>query len=133
MTMHERTENEPARLVREFLKAFEASGQYLRDHMARLASLATSEDEETAELATGAIFTSLVECLADSFEPRAASLYNRAFAQLIQHCREVDRGKAFDAELTRFGLRGEDEIVARAESLRLKPPGLREASLAMRR
>src|SRR5215217_6776283 len=121
MTMHERVENESARLVKEFLKAFESSDDYLRGHVAGLAALALSEDEETAEPASRAFFTSLVERLADSFDPRAVSLYNRVFAQLIQHCRRVDRSKAFDAELTRFGLRSEREIVARAEALRRKP------------
>jgi ADP-heptose:LPS heptosyltransferase len=133
MTIDERVEKESARLVKEFLEAFESSGQYLRNHIARLAMLATSENEETAELATGAFFTSLVEPLADSFDPRAVSLYNRAFAQLIQHCRKIDRSKAFDAELTRFGLRGEPEIVARAEALGREPAPSGRARLEVRR
>jgi hypothetical protein len=76
--------SEPGRLVTEVLEAYQSSGAYLRDHVARLAELATSKDRETSEQATGAFFASLVEFLADSFEPRAASLYNRAFAQLIK-------------------------------------------------
>jgi ADP-heptose:LPS heptosyltransferase len=116
--MDERVMSEPEQVAEEFLQAFESSGNYLRGHIARLATLATSEDRETAELATGAVFTSLVERLADSFDPRAVSLYNRAFAQLIQHCREMDQSGALTGELTRFGLATEDELVARAESRR---------------
>jgi len=114
--------SEPEQVAREFLQAFELSGNYARGHIGRLAALATSEDIETAEKATGAFFTSLVERLADSFDPRAVSLYNRAFAQLIQHCREVDQSGALDGELARFGLASEDDIVARAESYRRKQP-----------
>src|SRR5215216_6367161 len=102
--MDERVMSESAQVAKEFLEAFESSGNYLRGHIARLAALATSEDRETAELATGAVFTSLVERLADSFEQRDVSLYNRAFAQLIQHCREIDKSGALNGELTRFGL-----------------------------
>ena len=121
--------------MESFLEAFESSGNYLRDHIARLAELATSEDRETAKQATGAFFTSLVERLGDSFEPRAVALYNRAFAQLIQRCRESDRSGALTGELTRFGLGSEDEIVARADTLRHRRPraALSEASLEMRR
>src|ERR1041384_5730042 len=116
--MDERAMSESGQVAREFLQAFESSGNYLRGHIARLAALATSEDSETAELATGAFFTSLVERLADSFDPRAVSLYNRAFAQLIQYCRKIDKSGILNGELMRFGLTGEDEIVARAESFR---------------
>lgn len=117
-----RVESESKRLISELLKEFCSSGNYLRKHMARLAELATSEDREIAEQASAAFFASLVERLADSFEPRAVSLYNRAFAQLIQRCREVDRSSVLNDELARFGLRSEDEITARAEALRRKQP-----------
>ncbi|HVG18226.1 MAG TPA: hypothetical protein VNI02_04175 [Blastocatellia bacterium] len=130
-----RAGGEPARLLKEFLEAFKSSGSYLRGHVARVAELATSEDAETAEQATGAFFTSLVERLADSFEPEAVSLYNRAFAQLIQRCREADRSGALTRELTGFGLGSEDEIVARAETLRRKKSAawLASSALEMRR
>jgi ADP-heptose:LPS heptosyltransferase len=113
---------ESRQVLEEFLEAFKASGAYLRDRLGRAAELATSEDRETAKQATGAFFTSLVERLADSFEPEAVSLYNRAFAQLIQCCRRSDRGGALAGELARFGLESEPEIVARAEALRHKKP-----------
>jgi ADP-heptose:LPS heptosyltransferase len=135
MAMNERVMSELAKVVKEFLEAFESSGDYLRGRVSRLASLATAEDIETAELATGAFFKSLVERLADSFDSRAVSLYNRVFAQLIQHCREVDRSGALNGELMRFGLVSEDDIRARAETIRRKqwPAWLCEAGLEMRR
>jgi ADP-heptose:LPS heptosyltransferase len=126
---------ESSRLIKEFLEAFESSGRHRRDHIARLAELATSEDRETSKQATGAFFTSLVEPLADSFDPRSVSLYNRVFAQLIEHCRAIDRSGVFGGELERLGIRGEQDLVARAESLRHKrpPAWINEASLDMRR
>jgi ADP-heptose:LPS heptosyltransferase len=127
--------SEPEQLAAEVLETFQSSGIYLRDHVARLVALATSEDRETSKQATGAFFTSLVESLADSFEPRAVSLYNRAFAQLIQHSREADRSGDFDRELQRFRLRDEHELTARAEALRQRqaPAWLPEASQQVQR
>ena len=115
-------------LVAEFFSAYHASRGYLRDHVTRLAELATSEDEQVAESATRAVFTSLVERLADSFEPDAVTLYNRAFAQVVQICRQSPRAKPLDDELEQFGLRSEEDMIARAERLRLvssltAPPG----------
>jgi len=99
------------------LSEYRASGVYLRDRIARLAEMATAEDNRTAESATRAFFTTLVERLADSFEPEAAALYNRAFAQLIQASRKDPRARLLDGELERFGLSGEEDLIARAEKL----------------
>jgi ADP-heptose:LPS heptosyltransferase len=106
-------------LVAEFLSEYRESGGYLRDHVARLAELATAEDGQGSESATNVFFTSLVEQLADSFEPEAVTLYNRAFAQVIQFCRRDLRAETLDAELEKFGLRSEADLIARAETLRL--------------
>jgi ADP-heptose:LPS heptosyltransferase len=111
-------ESLPEQLVAEFLSEYRASSVYLRDRIARLAELATCEDIQTAESATRAVFTSLVERLADSFEPEAVTLYNRAFAQVIQACRVDPRSAQLDRELEEFGLRSEDDLIARAEKLR---------------
>ena len=106
------------KLVAEFLSEYRASGVYLRDRIARLADLATSHDTRTAESATRALFTALVERLADSFEPDAVSLYNRAFAQVIQACRLDPRSAQLDQELKELGLPGEQDLIARADRLR---------------
>jgi ADP-heptose:LPS heptosyltransferase len=108
----------PEQLVTEFLSEHRASGVYLRDRIARLAELATNEDRQVAESATRAFFTALVERLADSFEPDAVSLYNRAFAQVIQACRLDPRSDLLHHELERFGLCSGDDLIARAEKLR---------------
>jgi ADP-heptose:LPS heptosyltransferase len=108
----------PEQLVVDFLSAYRASRVYLRDRMNRLAEMATDEDPEVAESATRALFTALVERLADSFEPDAVSLYNRAFAQIIQICRRNPRAKQIDQELNKFGLRDEADVVARADRVR---------------
>ena len=111
-------ENLPEQLVSEFLSEYRASGVYLRDRIAELAELAASADTEVAESATRALFTALVERLADSFEPEAASLYNRALAQVIQACRRDPRAVQLDHELEERGLRGEAALIARADGLR---------------
>ncbi|MGA9773903.1 MAG: glycosyltransferase family 9 protein [Blastocatellia bacterium] len=104
----------PQQLVSEFL----ASSGYLRENISRLAELAVSQTAEVAELATGALFTSLVERLADSFDAGAVSIYNRVFAQVIQRCRATERGRAIDRALAGFNLESEEDLIARAESLR---------------
>ena len=73
-------------MASECLIKLNGSASYPRAEISHLAELATSE--ETAKQAATAIFASLVEPLADSFEPSAVANYNRIFAQLIQHCRE---------------------------------------------
>ncbi len=89
-----------------------------RDVINQLTRLALSTEQDVAELATRAIFASLVERLADSFEPHAARLYNRVFAQIIQLCRSDSRAAALNRELTGFGLLTEQHLIARAEGLR---------------
>src|SRR6266851_7889366 len=114
-------EGSAEQLVAEFLSEHRASGAYLRGHIARLAELAASEDDQVAERAAKAIFTSLVERLADSFEPDAVALYNRAFAQVIQSSRRNPRAALLDNNLDTFGLRSEEALIARADALRPGP------------
>ena len=129
------TEHDPRQLVSEFLIEFRSSGVYLRENISRLAELAASETTEVAELATGAFFTSLVERLADSFDAAAVTLYNRVFAQVIQHCRASERGRALDRALASFNLESETDLIARAESLRHRttPDSLRDSKSSVRR
>ena len=109
---------QPEQLVQEFFDGYSQSETYDRDLIARLTALALSEDQPVAESATRAIFASVVEKLADSFEPVSASLYNRIFAQIIQTCRRDSRALEFDRELNAFGLSTEQDLVDRAEALR---------------
>lgn len=119
-------EDTPSALAAEFLCQHRASGTYRRESIERLASLACAPDDnkpkETAQAATRALFTALIEPLADSFEPRAVTLYNRVFAQLIQHCRQSAAGAALDEALRRFGLLTEGDLLTRAEQLRYLRP-----------
>lgn len=101
----------------QFLSEFHRSGNYLREPIEALARLASSENAEVAKAATGAIFTSLVEMLADSFEPKAVTLYNRLFAQLIHFCRNTEEGERIDQELVNFGIWREEDLLARAERI----------------
>ncbi len=116
--MTQQPESHPQQLVSEFLTAFQTSGVYLREPVESLIELASSENPKTVKAATEAIFASLVEHLADSFEPQAVLLYNRLFAQMIQGCRQTPPGKLLDEALTKFGLQTEGELITRAEGLR---------------
>src|SRR6266487_5168999 len=115
-------ESLPEQLVAEFLSEYRASGVYLRDCITRLADLATSEDRRVSESATRGFFTALVERLADSFEPCAVSLYNRAFAQVIHASSLGSRSellsKLLNLELERFGVSSEEDLIGRADKLR---------------
>jgi ADP-heptose:LPS heptosyltransferase len=111
-------ETDPEQLVSDFLAEFRRRGAYARDQINHLAELAVADDEQVAEPATKAFFRSLVERLADSFDPAAVSLYNKAFAQLIQTCRHTKRGELLDQRLTEFGLITEGHLLARADRLR---------------
>lgn len=117
--------NDPEQLVEQFFNhSLEASDRDTftfkqnREVIERLTNLALSEELTVAQEATRAIFASLVERLADSFEPDAARLYNRVFAQIIQICRSDSRAAALDRELTGFGLLTEEQIVVLAAVLR---------------
>jgi ADP-heptose:LPS heptosyltransferase len=118
MDKTERQAITPQTLASEFLSEFQSSGNYRREPLEALARLASSEQAETAKLATGAIFKSLVERLADSFEPQAVSLYNRLFAQLIHFCRHTPQGERLDRELSGMGILREEDLLGRAERLR---------------
>ncbi len=106
------------RLASEFLTSFHREGVYLGDHISRLADFALSDDDVMAKAASRAIFTSLIERLADSFDPAAVTLYNQLFAQLIAQCRAHSRGEAIDRELNFFRLGSQQAMITRAEYLR---------------
>jgi ADP-heptose:LPS heptosyltransferase len=118
MDKAEQDKTTPQTLASEFLSEFQTSGNYLREAIEALARLASSENAETSKEATGAIFKSLVEMLADSFEPKAVTLYNRLFAQLIHFCRNTPQGEMLNRELSGFGILREEDLLARAERLR---------------
>ena len=105
-------------LASEVLARARKAGDYSRESITALAEMAVSEDEATAKAATHSIFTSLVEPLADSFDPRAVSLYNQLFAQLIDCCRKTNAGRALDGELASFHLSDERDLFIRAQRLR---------------
>src|SRR5947207_15972376 len=104
-------QREPEQLVEELFEQHSRSGSYDRDLIARLTEDALSKDQTIAESATRAIFASLVEKLADSFEPALATLYNRIFPQIIQKCRSDSRAVEFDRELAQFGLETEQDLI----------------------
>jgi ADP-heptose:LPS heptosyltransferase len=112
------SESKAHSLAARILARARQTGDYSRESIKALCGMALSKDEATAKTATGAIFASLVEPLADSFHPRAVSIYNRLFAQLIDCSRKTDAGHRLAEELADFGLIDEQDLLARAERLR---------------
>jgi ADP-heptose:LPS heptosyltransferase len=108
----------PEKLVADFLSEYQLSKTYSRSRISTLAELAVSEDPSVAASATTALFKSLIERLADSFDPENVSLYNRVFSQLTESLRRDARAKPLDSELTNFALNCEEHMLARAEGLR---------------
>ncbi len=108
-------------LAEQFWRDVATTGDYHRDLIACLSEMATAPDESAVRAATEALFSLLVERLADSFEPVGVRLYNRLFAQVIEHCRHTEKGSKLHEELNRFGLYTEADLVRRAERLRQLP------------
>jgi hypothetical protein len=104
------------KLAAEIISAHFSEGRYLRGHVEELAGRALYGDEDKLPAANSAIFTILAETLADSFDPRAVTLYNSIFSQLIHYCRARDW--ELDSRLESFGLRSEEELSGRAEEIR---------------
>jgi hypothetical protein len=105
-------------LIEEFLIEYRNSGLYLSDRIARIAELVIAPGE-TAQSASSALFTRFVEPLADSFQTSAVTVYNRVLAQVIQACRKDAQAADLDRELVGCGLTSEEDLVVRAERLRL--------------
>jgi ADP-heptose:LPS heptosyltransferase len=111
----------------EFMRSSLTTGDYSRQSVAALADAATSDDTDLAKEASDAIFGTIVEPLADCFEPSAVSLYNRVFSQIVQKCREVE--PELDRALAGFGIATEADLLSRAEALRPSRSGGAHAEL----
>ncbi|PYP90144.1 MAG: hypothetical protein DMF61_00055 [Blastocatellia bacterium AA13] len=105
-----------AKLSSAFLDAHRSAGCYKRELIDEIAALSLSRYENEALTATRALFTSLIEPLADSFEPASVGLYNRIFAQLSAAC--MRRESEFANQLRSFGVGTEELLFKRAEELR---------------
>src|SRR5215469_7444481 len=106
-SINEDTAKEEERLAIEFLARHREAGEYLRANVKQLVRTATCGDEFQEARATGAIFSSLVEGLCDSFDPESIGTYIRVMAQIIQYCRKLD--ERLDRELTGFGIATEQD------------------------
>src|SRR5579883_986546 len=112
------TETLATEAAEEFLRCFTERREYLADAIALLAEIATLDEPCLAEPGQRATFPILVERLSDSFDPRFCSLYDRAFAQMIEICRRLPGGAKLDAALRRFGLNNAADLLARKSRIR---------------
>lgn len=123
---------EAERLARAVFDEFRSSGRYPSEEVARLAVMALSTDAATAKAATRALFTFLIEPLADAFEGAAVSFYNRVFAQLTQACRATAHGREIGKQLDAWQLTTEAALFSRAERLR-RPQRSRDSLARVKR
>lgn len=117
----EATEQLATEAAQAFLAHFRHHEKYLADAITLLAEIATLEEPCLAEPGQRATFPLLVEQLSDSFDPAYCRLYDRAFAQMITHCRRLPAANQLDAELRRFGLDSEADLLARKTRLSRRP------------
>ena len=82
-----------------------------------LCELALHPDPERSDLGQQLMFNTIVEHLADSFEPEKARLYDQLFARVIDYCRRHHTGRRLDVLLSRFGVSSSDALLARKERL----------------
>jgi ADP-heptose:LPS heptosyltransferase len=119
---HGLTSDVAARLATEATSALlrepQVSDSMLRAAVTLLCELANLDDPALSQIGIHGIFPSLVEPLGDAFTPHACEIYNQLFAQVIQFCRGQPAGAAIDAQLRRFGLVTESDLLARAARLR---------------
>jgi len=101
-----------------FLAHHRTSGGYLQDAITLLCDIATLDDETLAKPGLTGLFPLLVERLSDSFNPAYCPLYDRMFAQVVEFCRHLPAGQPLDAELRRFGLHSEQDLLKRKAALK---------------
>ncbi len=81
--------------------------------MRLLCEIATLDDETLSRPGLVALFSEIIEPLADSFEPQDCATYYSAFAQVIQFCRRLPAGRRLNDKLSEFGLTSESDFSAR--------------------
>jgi ADP-heptose:LPS heptosyltransferase len=101
-----------------FVEQHAAAGHYLSEAVTLLCELASLDDPALSRVGVHGLFPLLVERLGDAFTPEACMLYNRFFAQVIQHCRRQADGAAVDCQLRAFGLVTDTDLLARAARVR---------------
>jgi Glycosyltransferase family 9 (heptosyltransferase) len=92
----------------------------MNDLVDGLCELALQPDPDLSRLGQQLIFTSVVEPLADSFEPELAAVYEHLFARVIERCRQHRSGHRLSALLSRFGASSADALLERKTRLRAR-------------
>jgi hypothetical protein len=85
----------------------------LEELVEALCELALHPDAQRSDLGQRLIFGSIVEHLADSFEPDKTWLYDQLFARVIDCCRRHQAGLTLDLLLSRFGISSAELLLAR--------------------
>ena len=86
--------------------------------VAAICRAATSGEQSVADAGQRLLFSAIAEPLGDSFEPRAVTLYDEIFADVIDYCRRLPAASDVDACLTRAGIRDRRDLLHRKATLR---------------
>jgi ADP-heptose:LPS heptosyltransferase len=115
-----------ARLSRELgalvLAGDALSSASIGDLAEALCEWALDPAPERSELGQRLVFATIVEGLADSFDPAKAGLYDHLFARVIDCCRRHATGRSVDVLLSRFEIPDTEALLARKDALRSQPP-----------
>jgi ADP-heptose:LPS heptosyltransferase len=101
------------------LENIQRAGEAPADSIEQLCALAIADDPAAALAGSRALFRSIVEPLADSFEPAMDACYVRFFSSVIDYCRRQSSFGALDGLLREFGVSNKQQLVARAARLRM--------------
>jgi ADP-heptose:LPS heptosyltransferase len=110
--------DQAAALADGLLVKLQETGEVPADSLAQLCALAIADDPSVARAGSVALFRNIVEPLGDSFDPVMAELYVRFFSGVIDYCRRQPGFRAFDRQLSEFGLNNQ-QLLDRAARIRM--------------
>ncbi len=110
------------RIAASFIDRYYYNDEYQRDYIRLLCEMATHfDDPALSRHATSALFGIVIERLCDDFEELQTETYNRLICQVVNFLCDLPEGAALETALTEFGLRSEEQLYERIESMRVNP------------
>jgi len=103
-----------------FLDLYLKDCHYEEDFIDLLCEMMTfSTNPQLNNPGTQSLFEIIIERLCDDFESLQTETYNRVMTQVISFCRTIPEGSKLNNRLEQFGIRSDDEMLARINRIRL--------------
>ena len=110
------------RVASSFIDRYYYSDEYNQEYVQLLCEMATHFGEPALnQLATGALFGTVIERLCDDFEELETETYNRLICQVTRFLCELPEGGDIKTGLESFGLDDAGKLFDRIESIRINP------------